>query len=113
MKTKVIETRLVPEGKIAAITLFGLVFTRDRRLVTPEILNHELIHCCQQLELLYIPFFLLYVVEWLVRLAMYRNHDKAYYLLSFEQEAYRNDHDFSYISRRRPYSWLHYFRSRQ
>lgn len=30
-------------------------------------LRHELIHCKQQLELLYIPFFLLYLLEFLVR----------------------------------------------
>ena len=58
MRTKVIETKLVPAGDITAITLFGLVFTRDRKQITPRILNHELIHCQQQLELLYIPFFI-------------------------------------------------------
>lgn len=65
MKTKVIETKLVPAGKVTAITLFGLVFTRDRKRITPDILNHELIHYQHQLELLYIPVFILYVLEWL------------------------------------------------
>ena len=91
MKTKVIETGLVPDGKVTAITLFGLVFTRDRRRITPDILNHELIHCQQQLELLYIPFFILYVLEWLVHLVKYRDWWKAYDAISFEKEAYAND----------------------
>lgn len=109
MKTKVIETKLVPEGKVTAITLFGLVFTRDRKRITPDILNHELIHCQQQLELLYIPFFILYVLEWLIHLLKYRDWWKAYDAISFEKEAYANDANHNYLQRRKPYSWLRYF----
>ena len=63
MKTKVFQTRLFPEGNFTAITLFGLVFTRDKRRISKRVMRHELIHCKQQLELLYIPFFLLYLLE--------------------------------------------------
>ena len=108
MKTKVIETRLVPKGGVAAITLFGLVFTRDKRLVTPRVLNHELIHCAQQLEMLYVPFFLVYFIEWIWKIIKYRSWDKAYRALSMEREAYANDGDMQYLRRRRPYSWLRY-----
>lgn len=102
--TKVIETRLVPECDIAAITLFGLVFTRHRKLVDKRMLNHELIHCQQQLEWLYIPFFVLYVAEWLFFLVRYRNAGRAYLAISFEREAYANDHDQSYLKHRRHYA---------
>ena len=110
MKTKVIATKLFPKGNIVAITLFGLVFTRDAGNVTKRLLDHELIHCRQQLELLYIPFFILYVAEWLVRLLRYRSHSKAYYNISFEREAYRNESNPGYLKKRSPYNWIHYLR---
>lgn len=113
IKTKVIETKLFPEGDFIAITLFGIVFTRDRRKITGKVLNHELIHCQQQLELLYIPFFILYIMEWLVRLLRFRNRYKAYSSLSFEREAYCNDANPDYLKHRKPYSWIHYFKSRK
>lgn len=113
MITKVIETKLVPAGDITAITLFGLVFTRDRKQITPRILNHELIHCQQQLELLFIPFFILYVLEWLAHLVKYRKWWKAYQSISFEREAYSNDANPDYLDHRKPYSWLRYIRTVQ
>jgi len=104
IRTKVIETRLVPECDIAAITLFGLVFTRHRELIDRRMLNHEMIHCQQQLEWLYIPFFVLYVGEWLFHLARCRNANKAYMAISFEREAYGNDNDLDYLKHRRCYA---------
>lgn len=64
-------------------------------------LNHELIHTAQMKELLYIPFYLWYVFEWLVRLAIYRNAREAY-----DKQAY-----FDYIAydERKPYAFIKYF----
>lgn len=106
MKTKVIENRWLPFPGFTAITLFGFVFTRDRKSVTPDILNHELIHCRQQLELLYIPFFILYLLEWLLRLIQYRDSYRAYRNISFEREAYTHEADHAYPLARRPHAWL-------
>lgn len=102
--THVFVTRLVPEGRIAAITLFGLVFTRDKRYVDRYILNHELIHCQQQLEWLYLPFFVLYAVEWICHFARCHDVECAYQSISFEREAYRHDHDLGYLRRRKHYA---------
>lgn len=102
--TKVIETKLVPRGNILAITLFGLVFTRDRKQIDRYVLNHELIHCQQQFEWLYIPFFILYAAEWLWHYVRFCDADKAYLAISFEREAYANDHNLGYLSRRRHYA---------
>ncbi|MDD6888953.1 MAG: hypothetical protein PUD39_01650 [Bacteroidales bacterium] len=102
--TKVIETRLIPASSdILAITLFGLVFVGDRRRVDRYLLNHELIHCQQQLEWLYIPFFVIYGVEWLINMLRYRNSRKAYMAISFEREAYRHERDLGYVARRKHY----------
>ena len=68
-------------------------------------LNHELIHVAQQRELLYLPFFIWYVAEWLSLLCEYRDMEKAYLNIRFEQEAYRHERDLDYLSNRRHYCY--------
>ena len=68
-------------------------------------LNHELIHVRQQRELLYLPFFIWYIVEWLVLCLKYKDWDKAYFNIRFEKEAYRHQGDLSYLERRRHYHY--------
>jgi hypothetical protein len=103
--TKVIQTRLIPrKWKFTAITLFGLVFTADLRYVDRYVRNHELIHCQQQLEWLYVPFYLLYLGEWLWHLIRLRDCDKAYRAISFEREAYAHEHDLDYPGSRKHYA---------
>ena len=85
------------------ICLFGTVFS-IRPLNTIE-LNHELIHAAQQKELLYIPFFIWYGIEWLVLYFKYRNWMVAYYHIRFEKEAYRHQKDLSYLKHRRHYHY--------
>ena len=93
-----------PGGKsYLAICLFGLVFA-VRPLDVYE-LNHERIHAVQQRELLYIPFFLWYVLEWLVLLIKYRDRKKAYYNIRFEKEAYNHQDDLDYLKKRRHYHY--------
>lgn len=101
---KVIETKLVPEERVLAITLFGVVFTRDRRRIDRYVLNHEAIHCRQQLEWLYLPFFVLYVGEWVWHMLRLHDWDRAYRAISFEREAYGHGYDLGYLARRRPYA---------
>lgn len=101
----VVETCLFPRrSRFCAITLFGIVFTRDKSWVTPRVLNHERIHCRQQMELLYIPFYIIYVVEWLWHLAKTRDRMKAYRDISFEREAFDHESDFAYLKNRRFYA---------
>ena len=67
-----------PMGKnFLGICLFGTVFS-IRPLNSTE-LNHELIHAAQQKELLYIPFFIWYGIEWLVLYFKYKNWMVVYY----------------------------------
>lgn len=87
-----------------AICLFGFIFS-VRPLDKTE-LNHELIHAAQQRELLYLPFFLWYGIEWLVLLMKYRNGIEAYRHIRFEQEAYRHQHDLDYLQKRKHYHYL-------
>lgn len=86
-----------------AITLGEVILTVAP--LSERDLNHELIHVHQQRELLYLPFFVWYVVEWLVLLLKYRDRMKAYRNIRFEKEAYRHQDDLTYLSRRKHYHY--------
>ena len=87
-----------------AINLFGVVFSRMK--LSEEEKRHEYIHTLQQREMLFLFFYIWYVMEWLVKLAIYRNLYRAYINISFEKEAYRHQADASYPKRRKHYAWL-------
>ena len=117
---KVIRNSIIPCKGFAAINLFGVVFVRKKIRSQHNIsiydwekmLNHELIHTAQMKELLYLPFYLLYGMEWLIRLVMYRNAKEAYCNISFEREAYDMQNNFHYIidKERKPYAFLKYIK---
>lgn len=124
-----IHNRFLPFGPFLAINLFGIIFVRKGRAFAPVDLNHERIHTRQMRELLYVPFYLIYIAEWLVRLAQTflptreadasapANHParreasrllRAYRRISFEREAYTHQSEPSYLSNRAPWAWRHY-----
>lgn len=117
---KVIRSSIIPFKGFAAINIFGVVFVRKK--IRPQhnislrnwdiMLNHELIHTAQMKELLYLPFYLLYGIEWLIRPVMYRNAKEAYRNASFEREAYDMQNNFHYIidDERKPYAFLKYIK---
>lgn len=101
-------TKWITFGFASGITLFPFVLIRPGILLTRRLVVHERIHLQQQKELLIIPFFLLYLLEYIFNLIKYKNHYKAYFLISFEQEAYLNDKNIQYFKHRKPFSWLKY-----
>lgn len=104
---KIIRNRILPFGKkYYAINLFGILFAKGPcGAIT---INHERIHTAQMKELLFIPFYIFYILEWLIRLLQYRNSFTAYRNISFEREAYTNESNPDYLSKRKPYSFLRY-----
>lgn len=72
------------------------------------IINHEKIHFRQQLELLILPFYLLYLLHYLLNRLKYKDHHQAYLHICFELEAYTNDQNLNYLHKRKPYSWIHF-----
>ena len=101
---KIIINNILPPKGFKCINLFGILFCR-RQLNKIDI-NHETIHTKQMQELLYIFFYLWYIIEYLIRLIMYRDTKLAYKNISFEREAYQNQNDLDYLSNRKHYSWL-------
>ena len=99
---------LIPKG-YRGLTLFPFVFVKyslDKK--NPVFINHERIHLRQQLELLIIPFFVLYFMEFLVRLIQYKNRDLAYRNISFERESYANEKELDYLKHRSFWNFLKY-----
>ena len=72
------------------------------------LMNHERIHLRQQQELLVVPFYVLYALEWGVRSVLYLNTYKGYKNISFEREAYENEKNLDYYKNRRPFSFIKY-----
>lgn len=104
MRYKVIIMRRLPlREKFLAISLCGLIFSRSP--LSRVELNHELIHVAQQRELLYLPFFLWYGLEWLILLIKYRDGMQAYRNIRFEREAYQHQYDLTYLQHRRHYHY--------
>ena len=102
---KVIYNNIIPFPNYQCMNLFGILFARKNAKLSDSTLNHESIHTAQMKELLYVPFYLLYGAEWLVRFIKngFKGHT-AYRNLSFEKEAYNNEHDLNYLKTRQHYA---------
>lgn len=103
--------KLITGKRIRGITLapFGIYLRDDvYNQQNERTINHEKIHWQQQMELLILPFYIIYFVEWLIRLFL--NGRDAYNSISFEREAYANDEDMEYLKTRKRFSWFKYMR---
>ncbi|WP_318036608.1 hypothetical protein [Winogradskyella bathintestinalis] len=91
---------LVPKGYLG-LTVFPFMFLKTSGLKENRILiNHEKIHLRQQLELFIFPFYIIYTIEFLIRLIQYKDWHLAYRNISFEREAYKHEKDFFYLKSR-------------
>lgn len=108
----IIRTKYLPLGDYSAINLLGMLFVHPGIRLSPVLINHERIHTRQMLELLIVPFYLLYVAEWLVRTISCRNSKQGYFNTSFEREAYANEHDLNYLQHRPLMAWTRYLRKK-
>lgn len=100
---RIVKLKGFPPGDYSAINLFGVVFSKVD--LSPVELNHERIHTAQMRELLFLPFYLWYVCEWLLLLLHYRNAYRAYRNIRFEREAYTHQAENDYLRRRHHYHY--------
>ena len=100
-------SKIVPKGFIG-ITLwpFGIYVSDVKYLTQGHTMNHEKIHWEQQKELVGIFFYLLYGIEWFVKIWKYNL--RAYRNLAAEREAYEFDDNPDYLKTRKRYAWLKY-----
>ena len=114
------------------LLFFCWLLTAPRARITEIDLNHERIHSAQFVEVtvaslailgvlslflnswlfLLSPFmfYILYVLEWLVRLIQYKGTYMAYRNISFEREAYQSEEDLYYLKCRKIFNFINYIR---
>ena len=88
----IIHNDLIPFKGYKAMCLWPFIFVRNEVNFNDIDLNHEKIHWRQQLELLVIPFYIIYLIEWIF---------KGYKHISFEKEAYDNEDNLNYLKERK------------
>ncbi len=94
------------------ITIFPFIvlsFKQDKSNVV--LINHEKIHIRQQIEMLVIPFFIWYGIEYVIRFFQYKDSKQAYLNISFEREAYQNEKDLHYLKQRSFWNFIKYLKS--
>lgn len=104
----VVRNSIIPFSGYRATTFWPFIFVHKDTYLDPSTLNHEYIHGRQQLEMLLLPFYIWYCIEYLIRRIKYKSHRCAYRTIGFEAEAYLNEDDDSYLENRKHYSWLKY-----
>ena len=129
----VIYNNIIPFKGYKAITILPFIFARkSAKWLKDYVLNHETIHLRQQLEVLIasliiilamilifgiswwwmsaslLVYYAWYGLEWLVRLAICHDTNLAYKNIAFEQEAYLNEYDMTYLKNRKLFAWVEY-----
>ena len=100
----------MPRGYLG-LTIFPFICLKSKTLKeNAVVIHHERIHLQQQLELLIVPFFMMYAFEFLVRLIQYKNWQLAYRNISFEREAYTKEKDLDYLKSRPIWSFMNFIR---
>lgn len=84
---------------IRGLAFWPFIFISSKTIIDDELINHERIHLRQQIEMLIIPFYIWYLIEL---------YTKGYWDNKFEREAYANDHDLTYLKKRKFFSFLRY-----
>ncbi|MBE8725858.1 hypothetical protein [Flavobacterium hungaricum] len=103
---------LIPKG-YRGMAVFPFVLMKyDFDKTNKVFVNHEKIHLRQQFEMLILPFFIWYVLEFFIRLVQYKNKDLAYRNISFEREAYANENDYNYLKNRSLFQFLKYIKAK-
>lgn len=106
---KTIYNNIIPFKGFTAMNLFGVLFVRKGKKISKIMLNHETIHTSQMKEMLYIPFYIWYIIEYIIRVFQYRfKLHTAYRNISFEREAYANQYDVNYVKNRESFNWINY-----
>jgi hypothetical protein len=105
----IVSKYLIPK-KYRGLTFFPFIILRNSsdksNLV---IISHEKIHIRQQLELLIFPFYIWYFTDFLIKMIIYKDRNKAYRNIIFEREAYANEKDLDYLKSRSFWRFLKYF----
>ena len=105
----IVSKYLIPKG-YAGMTVFPFIILKSNYyLENKTTVNHEKIHIRQQLELLILPFYVLYFLNLFINYIKYKNFQMAYHNIIFEREAYANEKNLDYLKSRSFWSFIKYF----
>ncbi len=104
----IVSKYLIPKG-YRGLTIFPFVIVKFREDKENQILlNHERIHIRQQIELLILPFYIWYLLEYCIRLLQLKNSYLAYKNISFERECYAMEQNLDYLKKRPFFNFFKY-----
>lgn len=96
-------------NKFSGLCLWPFIIVKDRELKSDRVfMNHERIHLRQQMELLVLPFYIWYALEFVLRWIWCKNAHQAYRNISFEKEAYGNEKNHDFLNHRKFFGFLNY-----
>ena len=102
---------VVPKLKVDGMALFPFIFVKTSSLKNDRILiRHETIHLYQEVELLILPFYILYLINYLANTFVHKERNAAYLNIVFEREAYANECNINYLKQRKLWAWLKYIK---
>lgn len=102
---------IYPKIRVQGLAIYPFIFFQNKSLYKDKrMLNHEMIHIRQQLELLILPFYIIYISNFLINYFIYKNIYSAYRNIIFEKVAYENDSNLNYLKNRGFASWINYLR---
>lgn len=110
MKLRKVYKAHFPFSGYIALTLCPWIFIREdlKHRFTENVERHETTHALQQIETAWIFFLLLYGLEYLIKLFCTFSHKRAYWSISFEQEANEHEQEVGYNNVRKHYAWIKY-----
>lgn len=94
-----------------ALTIYPWIFIREeyKRAYTAKVNRHEETHAYQQIETLWILFWVVYGLEFIIKwLLCGFDSKRAHYSISLEQEAYEHESEVYYNNVRKHYAWVKY-----
>jgi hypothetical protein len=82
---------------------FPFIFFKDDTYQEHN-LRHEKIHIAQQIEMLVLPFYVVYILNFIWNLIRMKNN--PYRNIIFEREAYANEYEKEYLEKRKFWAWI-------
>jgi len=109
--TRLIRVLTLGSDGVLGLALFPFIIIR-RDIPAGEyrdrIIRHEKIHLRQQVELLILPFYIWYLVEYCAGRLRRKSHYHAVIDISFEKEADANMDDMNYLHTRKLFAFFRY-----
>lgn len=99
----------LPFMRANGMAIFPFLFVKYEK-PSEVLINHERIHFRQQLEMLILPFYIWYILEYLIYRLKGKSSNQAYMRISFEREAYANDDDLTYLKNRKIWGFWRYLK---